>query len=160
MRGTWILASVLWAGSLATPQPAAEQDEKELEKQVQATVADLLEHIGSGNVSALPSYFTPDAIFIVARKREGNFTNTVETVEDWMTSLREDADRTPFEERLFNVEVTLESSQIALLRAEFEIVQEGKVVSSGVDLFTLIRHGDEWKVAALAYTNLLGPLPR
>ncbi len=160
MMRTWILTSALWIGSLATLLPAVVQDELVLEEQVRATVADLLEHIGGGNVSALPSHFTPDAILIVARKREGKFTNTIQTVETWMTSLRENPDRPPFEERLTNIEVTLESSQIALLRADFEIVREGKVVSSGVDLFTLLRHGDEWKVAALAYTNLLGPLSR
>ncbi len=59
-----------------------------------------------------------------------------------------------FEERISNVEVTIDSGELAYLRADFEIVREGKVVTYGVDVFTLLRIGDEWKIATISYTNL------
>ena len=79
----------------------------------------------------------------------------METADKWLEKMRNNPSPAPFEERLSNVEITIDSGELAYLRADFEIVQEGKVVSYGADVFTLLRSGDEWKIAALAYTNLL-----
>ena len=70
--------------------------------------------------------------------------------------MKNNPEDTPFEERLSNIEVTIDSGELAYLRADFEIVQGGKVISYGVDLFTLLRMGDAWKIATISYTNLPG----
>jgi hypothetical protein len=40
------------------------------------------------------------------------------------------------------------------VRADFQIMRDGKVVSHGVDHFTLIREASRWKFAVIAYTSM------
>ena len=131
--------------------------EGEIEKEVRSTIESLLKDLGNHKVDALPDYFTSDAVLIVAREREGVFTNSVETVKKWYERMRANTDPDTFEERLSNITITIDNGQLAYLRADFEIIREGKVVSKGVDVFTLLRDGKDWKVAALAYTNVPAP---
>jgi hypothetical protein len=44
------------------------------------------------------------------------------------------------------------------VRADFQVVRDGSVLSSGVDQFTLVRDGSRWKIAVVAYTSI--PAPR
>jgi hypothetical protein len=132
-------------------------EEGEIEKQVRSTVESLLKDLGKHDVDAVSGYFKSDAVLIVSRERDGTFTNSVETFERWIKRMRENPDRDPFEERLSNVTITIDNGQLAYLRADFEIIHEGKAVSKGVDVFTLLRDGEDWKVAALAYTNVPAP---
>jgi hypothetical protein len=53
--------------------------------------------------------------------------------------------------------VTIDSDQLAYLRADFQIMRDGKAQSHGVDQFTLVREGGAWKLAVIAFTSL--PLP-
>ena len=126
-----------------------------LEKEVGQAIDTLLEALGKQDIDTLEDLFTNDAILIVARKRDGKFTNTVQRAEQWLQGMRENPEA-PFEEKLANIEITIDGGELAYLRADFEIVRDGKVISHGVDLFTLLRSGDGWKVAAISYTNFLG----
>ncbi len=100
----------------------------------------LLEALGEQDIDTLEDFFTNDAVLIVARQRDGRFRNTVQTAKDWLHGMRQNPG-IPFEERLANIETTVDGEQLAYLRADFEIVREGKVVSHGVDVFTLLRDG-------------------
>jgi hypothetical protein len=129
-------------------------EEGELEKQVRATVESLLKDLGNQKVDSLAGYFTSNAVLIVARERDGVFTNSVETAKRWSERMRVNPAPDTFEERLSNIEITIDSGQLAYLRADFEIIREGTAVTKGVDVFTLLRDGEDWKVAAIAYTNV------
>jgi hypothetical protein len=117
----------------------------------------LLKDLGNQKVDSLPGYFTPDAVLIVAREREGAFTNSVETAVKWIERMRDNPSPSLFEERISNITITIDNGQLAYLRADFEIIREGKAVSKGIDVFTLLRDGKNWKVAAIAYTNVPAP---
>jgi len=130
-----------------------------LEKEVRTTIETLLQALGTQDIDALANLFTNDAVLIVARQRDGQFRNTVQTAEDWLEGMRQSSG-TPFEERISNIEITIDGGELAYLRANFEIVREGKVVSHGVDVFTLLHRGDRWKIAAIAYTNFPGDKKR
>jgi ketosteroid isomerase-like protein len=126
-----------------------------LSKEVHRTIENLLEALGNHDFDTLEDLFTNNAILIVARQRDGKFRNTVQTAEEWLQGMRENPGAR-FEEKLANIEITIDGGELAYLRADFEIVRDGKVVSHGVDLFTLLRSGDGWKVAAISYTNFPG----
>jgi ketosteroid isomerase-like protein len=126
------------------------------ETAVKETIDNFLELLGAQDIDALADHFTNDAVLIVARQREGKWTNTVETAERWLERMKNNKDASPFEEKLSNIRVTIDSGELAYVRADFEILMDGKVVSYGVDLFTLLRMGDAWKIAAISYTNLPG----
>lgn len=125
------------------------------ENEIRSAIETLLEALGEQDINTLEELFTNDAVLIVARQRDGQFRNTVQTAKDWLQGMRQNPG-TPFEERLANIEITVDGEQLAYLRADFEIVREGKVVSHGVDVFTLLRDGNRWKIAVIAYTNFPG----
>jgi hypothetical protein len=47
-----------------------------------------------------------------------------------------------------------QTSTLAYLRADFQVVRDGKAQSQGVDQFTLTREGGAWKIAVIAYTSM------
>jgi hypothetical protein len=117
-------------------------------------VESLLKDLGNQKVDSLAGYFTSNAVLIVARERDGVFTNGVETAERWIERMRENPAPDTFEERLANITITIDGGQLAYLRADFEIIRDGKAVTKGVDVFTLLRDGENWKVAVISYTNV------
>jgi hypothetical protein len=126
-----------------------------LEKEVNTAIDTLLEALGKHDIDTLEELFTNHAVLIVARQRDGNFVNTVQTAEEWLQEMRKNPGA-PFEERLANIEITIDGGELAYLRADFEIVREGKVISHGVDVFTLLRDRNRWRVASISYTNFPG----
>jgi hypothetical protein len=59
-----------------------------------------------------------------------------------------------FREPISNVKVTVDTHQLAHLRADLQVVRDGKAQSSGVDQFTLVREPSGWKIATIAYTSM------
>ena len=59
----------------------------------------------------------------------------------------------PYEQPIANVKVTIDSAHLAYVRADFQVVRDGKAQSEGVDQFTLTREGGAWKIAVVAYTS-------
>ena len=58
-----------------------------------------------------------------------------------------------FREPITNVKITIDSNQLAYVRADFKIVRDGQTQSSGVDQFTLVREPSGWKIAVVAFTS-------
>jgi hypothetical protein len=150
---TFVLTVIL----LSSVPTRAQETEANLRNAVRTTVDALLKDLGNLNLNVLPDYFTPHAVLIVAREREGEHRNTVETIDRWLKRMRDNPSPSRFEERISNVTITIDNGQLATLRADFEILRDGEAISKGVDVFTLLRDGDTWKVAALAYTNVPAP---
>ena len=55
---------------------------------------------------------------------------------------------------LSHVVVTIDSDHLALVRADFQIVRDGKPQSYGVDQFTLVREPSGWKFVVIAFTSM------
>ena len=54
-------------------------------------------------------------------------------------------------ERIWNSTVLVQG-RIAMVWAPYDFHREGKFSHSGIDVFTLMRAGDEWKIVNLAFT--------
>lgn len=135
-------------------------DDAEARRAVQATVEAFLSDLGSmrpdkpDKLDKLPAYFAPRAVMVIVRKTPQGFTNSFQTAEEWLGRLRSNPNPKPFEEPLTNVQITIDSGFLAYLRADFKVIREGKVLSSGVDQFTLVKEPGGWKIAAAAYTSI------
>ena len=68
--------------------------------------------------------------------------------------MRSNASPVIFREPLTNVTVTIDSDHLAHVRADFQIMRDGKAVSHGVDQFTLVREPSGWKFVVIAYTSI------
>ncbi len=137
---------------LALVAPVAAQTADE--KAVQAYVEDFLTRLGDGRYDTIDADLTPKALIVVARQRDGAWANSYQTGEEWLAALKKNATPTKFREPIANVKVTIDSARLAYLRADFQVVRDGKALSSGVDQFTLVRDGDRWKIAVIAYTSM------
>ncbi|HSF17544.1 MAG TPA: serine hydrolase [Vicinamibacteria bacterium] len=122
--------------------------------EVRRSVEHFLDLLGGLRHYALEQYFTPDANVTTARSTADGFVHRTVNAREWLEELREAPDYRPFREVLSNVEVRVEDSALAFVRADFEIVRDERVVSSGVDYFTLVRRDGTWKIASIAYTSI------
>lgn len=141
--------------ALAAPARAQSADEQA----VQAAVEGFLTRLGDHRFDTLDADFTPKAIIVVTRQRASasggqEWANSYQTAEEWLAGLRKNPNPTAFREPIANVKVTIDSSRLAYLRADFQVVRDGKALSSGVDQFTLVREPAGWKIAMIAYTSM------
>jgi SnoaL-like domain len=120
---------------------------------IQTAVESFLTRLGDHQFETLDADFTPKAIIVVSRQREGQWVNSYQTAEEWVAGLKKNPNPTTFREPISNVKVTVDSDRLAHLRADFQVVRDGKTLSSGVDQFTLVREPNGWKIAAIAYTS-------
>jgi imidazolonepropionase-like amidohydrolase len=135
---------------------------------VQDTVEAFLLHLGDHRWDAVAADLAPKALIVVTRQRpstgsgraaaldarDGQWSNTFETGDEWLAALRRNPNPTTFREPISNIVVTIDSDHLAYLRADFQVIRDGQPQSTGVDQFTLVREGSAWKLAVIAYTSL------
>ncbi|HEY2907037.1 MAG TPA: hypothetical protein VGJ29_14135 [Vicinamibacterales bacterium] len=149
---TLIILACAW-----TAAPAAQTADH---KAVQDAVAAFLLHLGDHEFDKVATDLSAKSIIIVVRERpasgagQAEWTNSYQTGESWVETLKKNPNPTTFREPLTNVSVTIDSGRLAYVRADFQTVRDGKVGSSGVDQFTLTLENGAWKIAAIAYTSL------
>jgi hypothetical protein len=146
---TWLLVWIL-AGSLSHLEAQDLDDEREVVQLVEHFV-DLTSQL---RLYALEQYMADDANVIVARATKSGFVNRVVAADQWLSELNRGLMPIPFREALSNVHVFVTSSQLAVVRADFEIVRDDEPVASGVDVFTLVRLDGQWTIASIAYTSI------
>lgn len=137
--------------------PASARAQSAEHRAVQSAVERFLVVVGNRDVDALPALLAPQATLNVARFRDGRWTHTAQTRDEWVGALRAQPSAARFREPLTDVSVDVEDGQLAHVRAHFTIVIDGTVQAHGVDHFTLVNAGGGWLVANLSYTNRPGP---
>jgi ketosteroid isomerase-like protein len=136
------------------PAAAARAQTASDEQAVRARVEEFLTKLGSRDVEGVRAMLAPKAAIIVVRQqKEGGFASSHQSGDEFMAQLEKNAGGPMFEEPLTHVLVTVDSGALAYVRANFTVVHEGKVLSSGVDQFTLVKNAGVWKIAAVAYTS-------
>jgi len=127
-----------------------------LDREVQSVVEAFLLHLGDHEWDKVAADLAPNAMIVVTRQRPGetDWTNSYQTRDEWLASLRRNPNPTTFREPITNVQVTVDSDHLAYLRADFQVMRDGAAQSHGVDQFTLVREGGAWKIAIVAYTSM------
>jgi hypothetical protein len=138
-----------WAGA----QPSSE------EAAIRQRIEDFLDRLGNRQIDTLEADFMPNAVIVVSRQTKEGFQNSLQTLSEWLAGLRKNPNAPKFREPISNVHVTLDSGHLAYLRADFQVVRDGKILSSGVDQFTLVRQPGGWKIVAVAYTSIPAVMP-
>lgn len=125
-----------------------------------AAVERFLDVLGNRQLDQLPALFAPKATMVVVRQRDGQWSHTTSTVDEFLASLKAQATPTVFKEPLTNVTVQVEDGHLAFVRADFTVVIDGQVRSHGVDYFTLVKDAGVWKLANASYTSKTGAPPK
>jgi hypothetical protein len=121
---------------------------------VQTFVEGFLLRLGDHQYDTLDADFTPNALIVVTRQRDNQWVNSYQSAKDWLAGLKKNPNPVTFREPITNVKVTIDSNQLAYLRADFQVMRDGKAQSKGVDQFTLVREPSSWKIAMVAYTSM------
>jgi imidazolonepropionase-like amidohydrolase len=123
--------------------------------EVRDVVEKFLLHLGDHQYDAVAADLSPRGLIAVTRQgRDSQWTNSYQTGEEWLAQLRRNPNPATFREPITNVTVTIDSNQLAFVRADFQVMREGAAVSQGVDQFTLVREPAGWKIAVVAYTSI------
>lgn len=136
--------------SLAHPAIAQSGDHQAVQEAAEA----FLLHLGDGEFDKVAGDLAPKSIVVVVRQRDGQWSNSYQTGDEWLASLRRSTNFSKFREPITNVTVTVDSGTLAYVRADFQVVRDGKPLSHGVDQFTLVREEGRWKIATVAYTSM------
>ena len=123
-------------------------------KAIQDVVEAFLLHLGDHEWEKVAADLAPKAMVIVTRDRNGEWSNSYQTGDEWLAALKRNPNPVTFREPISNVVVTIDSDHLAYLRADFQVVRDGQAQSKGVDQFTLVRENGAWKIAVVAYTSL------
>jgi imidazolonepropionase-like amidohydrolase len=154
MKGGAVVVDHTAAGGVGTQTPAAET--------VKAIVERFLLDLGNHEIDKVAATLAPKSIVVISRQRPATGTapaewsNSEQTGDEWIAALKGNANFVTFREPLTNVTVTIDSDHLAYLRADFQVVRDGNVVSHGVDQFTLVREPSGWKFVTIAYTSIPG----
>ncbi len=124
------------------------------EQDVREVVDRFLLNLGDHKFDAVESDVAQKSIVVIARERDGKWINSYQTGEEWLGALKKNPNPVTFREPIANVTITVDSNQLACVRADFQVLRDGKAVSSGVDQFTLVREVSGWKIAVVAYTSM------
>ncbi len=147
--GTIVLAAMLAIG-VTPPASAQPADHKAIQDAVEA----FLLHLGDGDFDKVAADLAPKAIVVITRQRDGKWGNSYQTGDEWLAALKHNTNFSKFREPITNITITIDSDALAYLRADFQVVRDGKALSHGVDQFTLVREDGRWKIAAVAYTSI------
>jgi imidazolonepropionase-like amidohydrolase len=150
MKGGAVVVDSTRAGEAGRAGGAGANDERAVQDAVEA----FLLHLGDHEWDKVAADLAPKAIVVVTRDRNGEWVNSYQTSEEWLAALRRNPNPVTFREPIANVKVTIDSAHLAYLRADFQVVRDGKAQSQGVDQFTLAREGGAWKMAVIAYTSM------
>jgi ketosteroid isomerase-like protein len=125
------------------------------QREVRQRVEEFLKKLGSRDVAGVKALLAPKLLIAVVRQqRDGTFAHSYQNGDEFLAQFEKNASQPTFEEPITNAVVTIDSERLAYVRADFTVVRDGKVVSSGVDHFTLLKEPDGWKIAVIAYTSL------
>jgi hypothetical protein len=141
-----------WIMVAAVTGPAAAQTADQ--KAVQQAVESFLLRLGDHHHDTLAADFTEKGLIVITRQRETQWVTTTQTADEWIAALRKNPNPVTFREPITNVQVTIDDGHLAFLRADFQVMRDGKAQSHGVDQFTLVRDGTAWKIAVVAYTSM------
>lgn len=142
---------ILCVSSLPLVQSTIAQTTSQQRAEVEAAVLSVaekaLEEITNGDVIALTDLMVPEAQMYPTAVRNGTAGYSVRT--------REAQRATPFGakivERGYSAEVKV-AGTAAMVWMPYDLYVDGEWSHCGIDIFTLIRVADEWKIASIAWT--------
>jgi hypothetical protein len=139
----WIIPLAIGLGTLALPANA--QDSR---KEALQVAQNLLDAIGQGDTTAFRSLFLPNAMIYTVREKDGQpLTASRSPFADTFrpgTVVKEE-----MKDRGVGVQV---HGNVAQVWAPYNLWVNGTFSHCGIDVFTLLKTSQGWRIATLTYT--------
>lgn len=134
--------------------PTAAGAQKTAEREVTATVRQFLSLIGRQELDSLPPLFAPGASIASAALRNGRWVTASQSFDSWLAALHAAPRGRPYVEPVRAFTVHVSAGQLAFVRAEADLIQDGTVRAHNTDYFTLLRASDgRWHFVNGSYTT-------
>lgn len=121
------------------------------EQEVQAVVNEFIVALAERRLDELPAMFAPGANIGVFRLRDGAWTSSTKTFEEWYEPIRNAPPYEPYEEPVSDWSVRVEHGRMAFVRADAVIFANGRTRSRNIDYFTLMKLDGQWKFLSASY---------
>lgn len=137
----------LLVGPLALGAPAGAQEPPDDEARVLAVAESALEAITEEDLVAFTDLMVDEAVTFSAPGRDGEADYAVRTRDEWRArSIEGDV-----VERGFDPVVHV-SGPVAVVWLPYDLYLDGAWSHCGVDIFSLVRTGEGWRIASLAWS--------
>jgi ketosteroid isomerase-like protein len=138
---------LLLGAQLSAAQPVVPTDTTADRKQVAALVDSALAALSRGNLEAFTDYMVDEAITMSVSSRNGEARHSART----RMANRTMALPGKITERAFRTQV-LVAGPIATAWAPYDLYIDDKWSHCGIDVFTIIKTGNAWKIATLVWS--------
>ncbi|MGB3167679.1 MAG: nuclear transport factor 2 family protein [Alteraurantiacibacter sp.] len=145
-----LFAALFAVGSLGAT-PAAAQDAQTEEARVLATVTAFMAAFDAKDADAMMPLLANGAHLAMVEEREGEDRSNVLGLAGLVTSLS--AAPMIIAEPL-DVKAVMVGGPVAMVWADYGFYMDGAQSHCGVDIFTLMRIDDEWKIATITYSHI------
>lgn len=142
------LAAALLAAALC-PVPANSAGPASDREQVLQIVQRFFDALAANDVETSRALFVPGAHITAARNTPAGFVLRRRTIEDDLQKMPANQNR--YLERAWDSTVHLQG-RLAAVWTPYDFHLNGKFSHSGIDVFTLVKTDDGWKIVSLAYS--------
>lgn len=137
---------VLLFSGLLTQMALAQHPE---EAAVLAVTQQIFDGINQKNGDLIRSAMIPEGMVMATFQQEGTHRARFTSAEDFISQV--DNPPQEFHERMFETTVHIQKG-IAVVWAAYDFHLDGAFSHCGIDNFSLVKIGEEWKVVSLTYT--------
>ncbi len=88
-----------------------------------------------------------------ASLRDGEWTTSTMTVEDWIAEARSEVDPVLYTEPVNDWTVHIDGAHLAFVRADAVLPVDGRPERHNIDNFTLIKQDSVWKFLTISYVG-------
>ena len=148
-----LLAATLAALAFAA-NPATAQEAESDEAQVLATVTAFMTAFDAKDADAMTALLVDDAYLAYVRESEGGDPVGSAALRDLATGMAQ----VPAEiAEPIDVKAVMVDGPVAMVWADYGFYMDGEQSHCGVDIFTLMRVANEWKIATVTYSHIEQP---
>jgi hypothetical protein len=123
------------------------------EQTVRLLVEQLITAAGSYDLDTFEALMAAHANVSWASFRDGAWTTSMMSVQDWLAEARSEVDPTLYTEPVDEWTVHVDGGHLAFVRADAVLHVEGRPERHNIDYFTLIKHDGVWKFLTVAYVG-------
>lgn len=123
------------------------------EQTLRLLVEQLITAAGTHDLDTFEGMMTDHANIGWASFRDGSWTTTTMTVEDWIAEARSEVDPILYTEPVDDWTIHVDAGHLAFVRADAVLHVDGRPERHNIDYFTLIKRDGVWKFLTVSYAG-------
>lgn len=155
MRKTVLLLIAIAYSLLTSAQQVEPPVNLEAEEAaVKSLIERFLVAIGNYDLEALPEMFSEKANIGGASFRNGQWTSSTWSFQEFLNLLKSRENPSKYEEPVSKFTVHMDGGMLAFVKADAVLIKNGKTLSNNYDYFTLIKENGAWKILNGSYVSI------